>query len=507
MIDDPSLGSLLGLHRRYSLAGGVVWFAVIATGAGTIYAALRDVAHLGLWLVACGIALAALLIVAQISYQAVRQALIEDAARREAILSRSNRDELTGVFNRAHFFKLLKQHVRLESVRTVGFMQIDMDNLKVLNDGAGHAAGDAALVHLVRTIEAAIPGAVIGRLGGDEFGIAVVGMDNKAALRRLGDHVLTALGQPITIGGRLQRLSATIGVAVAPQDGVDVDQLISRADLALYTGKRSGRHRTVAFESDMLADERHKRFIERELRAAVLLNELDLHYQPIFAADGRLASYESLVRWQHPVRGLVPPMQFIPVAEQSELIDSVGEWVLRRICLDRPLLEGMPVAINISAVQLRRPDFAERFAAILAETGAAGSGLVVEITETVPLSAGETERANLDALRRMGVRIAIDDFGAGHASLEYLRKFRFDTLKLDRSLVANLENSRLDPMLVGAICRIARALDISVVAEGVETAAQRDMLVQLGCTHLQGYLLGRPAPLAHRTLRLEASAA
>jgi diguanylate cyclase (GGDEF)-like protein len=411
------------------------------------------------------------------------------------------------VFNRAYFLSQLKQHVRLESAGAVGYMQIDMDNLKVINDGSGHAAGDAALVHLVRIIDRLVPGAIIGRLGGDEFGIAVLGMDNKAALRRLGDHILSGLAEPVAIGGRMQRLSATIGVAVAPQDGVDVDQLISKADLALYKGKRSGRYRTVAFDSDMLADERHKRFIERELRAAVLLNELDLHYQPVFAADGRLTSHESLVRWQHPVRGLVGPAEFIPVAEQSELIDSVGDWVLRRACIDRAALGPLPIAINISAVQLRRHDFAERFAAILSETDTPGSVLVVEITETVPLSAGRTESANLQALRQMGVRIAIDDFGAGHASLEYLRKFKFDILKLDRSLVANIETNRVDMLLVGAICRIARVIGLSVVAEGVETEEQRAALIGLGCTHMQGFLLGRPAPLAKPVVARKASVA
>ncbi len=213
-------------------------------------------------------------------------------------------------------------------------------------------------------------------------------------------------------------------------------------------------------------------------------------------AGGRVTSHESLVRWQHRVRGIVPPADFIPVAEASELIDSVGDWVLRRACRDRLALGPTPLAVNVSSAQLRRPDFADRFEAILRETGTPGGELIVEITETVPLTAGTIETANIEALRRMGVRIAIDDFGAGHASLDYLRNFKFDILKLDRSLVANIASNRVDAMLVSAICRIARVIGVSVVAEGVETEAQRDALIGLGCTHLQGYLLGRPAPLA-----------
>ncbi len=201
--------------------------------------------ELGFWLIATGLALATLMAVALLSHTALRHELIADAGRRNAILTLASRDALTGVFNRAHFLAHLKAHVRHESGQAVGYMQIDMDNLKVLNDGSGHASGDAALVHLVRTIEALAPGAIIGRLGGDEFGIAIVGHENKAALRRLGDLILAALGEPVVIGGRMQRLSATIGVAVAPHDGIDAGQLISKADLALYKGKRTGRRKTV----------------------------------------------------------------------------------------------------------------------------------------------------------------------------------------------------------------------------------------------------------------------
>lgn len=409
--------------------------------------------------------------------------------------ARTNRDALTGVFTRAYFLEALGAHVFHGSQTAVGYLQLDMDNLKILNDSAGHAAGDAALVHLSRVIDQVVPGALVGRLGGDEFGIMIAGHDNKAALRRVGEALLRGLERPVNISGRAVRLSASIGVALAPQDAVDVTDLVSKADLALYKAKKGGRHAVVAFDPDMLGDERHRRFIERELRAALLMEELELHYQPVLGTDMAIRSHEALVRWRHQVRGMIPPAQFIPIAEESDLIVKLGEWVLRRACGDLAELGGLPVAVNVSPVQLRQADFARSFAAILQDTGTDPRAIIVEVTETVPLDAGEIAMANLAALRKLGVRIAIDDFGAGHASLQYLRGFAFDIIKIDRSYVANMGSSRIDGMIVSAVCEIARALPVEVVAEGIETQEQFNQLRLAGCSGFQGYLLGRPQPL------------
>jgi diguanylate cyclase (GGDEF)-like protein len=431
------------------------------------------------------------------SYYAMRRALLKADGEKRTALEMANRDALTGTFTRSYFFELLRQSVHHGSDTPVGYMQVDMDHLKSMNDGNGHAAGDAALVHLIKTISELAPSAIIGRMGGDEFGIALSGIDNKQALRRLGEQILLKLGEPVHIGGRMARLSATIGVAVAPEDGGSADELIFKADLALYKGKRAGRNLAVSFDPDMLGDERHKRFVERELRAAILLNELDLHYQPIFAADGvTLRSYESLCRWRHPVRGAIPPSDFIPIAEQSDLIDKLGEWVLRRACSDLAALGAPAIGVNVSAAQLRRPEFAERFADILLESGVSGRQLIVEVTETVPLQAGASELKNLDALRAMGVRVAIDDFGAGHASLQYLRGFAFDIIKIDKTYVDNLGSGNIDAMIISSICRIAEVIGADVVAEGVETREQMEALQAAGCGALQGYYLGRPAPVS-----------
>jgi diguanylate cyclase (GGDEF)-like protein len=425
----------------------------------------------------------------------VRRRIAEAQAAVAEALASAHRDALTGTFTRSYFLDELNRFATLGTLSAVGYLQIDMDNLKVLNDSAGHAAGDAALMALVREMRALMPGAIIGRLGGDEFGVLIPGHDNKPALCRLGDQLLRQLNEPHNIGGRMTRLSATIGVALSPLDSDDPNELIAIADLALYKGKQAGRGCVVPFDPDMLGDERHRRFVERELRAAILMDELELHYQPVFDSRTReVRSHEALVRWRHQVRGTIAPDAFIPVAEQSNLIDRLGEWVLRRVCTDLRHLKG-PVAVNVSPVQLRRPDFAETFADILVETGTAATRIIVEITENAPLAAGSVEMENLSVLRAMGIRVAIDDFGAGHASLHYLRDFAFDIIKIDRTYVADFAANPVNAMIVSAVCNIARSLELQVVAEGIETEEQLQMLVAAGCTGLQGYHLGRPRPL------------
>lgn len=427
-------------------------------------------------------------------HRSIRRQLAKAAQDTQEIVASVHRDALTGVFTRSYFMQALRDEIFHGSSRSLGYLQLDMDNLKVLNDGAGHGAGDAALVHLARAIAEVMPGAVIGRLGGDEFGIAVLDCDNRGALKRLGEELLRRLDQPITIAGRPTRLSATIGFSLAPTDASDVDDLIAKADLALYKGKRAGRRQVIAFDPDMLGDERHRRFIERELRAALLMDELELHYQPVVGADMKVRSHEALLRWRHKVRGMIPPAQFIGIAEESDLIDKLGEWVLRRALNDIPTL-GTPVAINVSAAQLRRGDFAAKFATMVMDSAIEPGRLIIEITETVPLGAGLVEQGNLETLRSLGFKVAIDDFGAGHASLQYLRGFAFDVIKIDRTYVANIGESRIDAMIVEAICDIARSLEVEVIAEGVETEVQLDLLRRAGCTAFQGYLLGRPGPL------------
>ncbi|MEO8685624.1 MAG: bifunctional diguanylate cyclase/phosphodiesterase [Devosia sp.] len=491
----PTLFKILAGYRRFSLLAAVAIGGVIGLCGVSLMPELMRTGQVSVLFAGIIAVMVALLVGLWLGYRALASSIETADQANHAVLASVNRDALTGAFSRSYFIEQLRGHVYHGSDAAMGYMQLDMDNLKVLNDSHGHSAGDTALTHLVKTITALVPTAIVGRLGGDEFGIAIAALDNKSALRRLGEQLLRELDRPVVIGGRPVRLSATIGIALAPADASDASDLISKADLALYKGKRAGRHSVVAFEPDMLGDERHRRFVERELRAALLMDELELHYQPVFMADGRtVKSYEALVRWQHKVRGMIAPGEFIHIAEQSELIDKLGEWVLRRACIDLPML-GVSVAVNVSPAQLRRGEFARSFAAIVAETGTDPRQLIVEVTETVPMTGKGREQENLEALRQMGVRIAIDDFGAGHASLQYLRGFAFDIIKIDRSYVSNIVHNRIDAMIVSAICDIARSLPVEVIAEGVETPEQLAMLQRAGCTGFQGFLLGRPQPL------------
>ncbi|WP_421762269.1 putative bifunctional diguanylate cyclase/phosphodiesterase [Devosia sp.] len=496
MRQQASLERVVATFRFIAIIGTALIGAMLALMLGTLSGARWEGGPPLTPLFGLVLCISGLLVLSRWGYLELKRELQTAAAAQKSLLDSAYRDSLTGAFTRSYFLAQLHEQL-VDQASPLAYLQIDMDNLKVLNDSHGHGAGDAALVHLVKTLGTLMPQALVGRLGGDEFGIAIAGQDNRAALIRLGDEVLTTLGRPISIEGRPTRLSATIGVALWPQDAVSADELVSKADLALYKGKKNGRALTVAYDPELLADDRHKRFVERDLRAAILLNELELHYQPIYSANGRQKiSHEALVRWQHPVRGRMLPGEFIGIAEQSDLIDKLGDWVLRQALRDLPRLGTPDVGINVSAVQLRRSDFAERFAAILNEAGIAGSQVVVEVTETLQLHAGVAELRNIRALGALGVRIAIDDFGAGFASLEYLRGFPFDIIKIDRSYVANLPGSKVDGLIVSALCEIARSLGVEVIAEGIETEEQLHFLERCGCTGLQGYLLARPAPLA-----------
>ena len=495
MRDDSSLRSVLDIYRAVSIGGGcLVVIALICSAAGTL-AALGLAPQLVWFPLGAVLALSLMLALWRVGYTMLRTQLANAEKQRLEGIARAHRDALTGAFTRSYFISELKRHVYTGAVVPVGYLQLDMDHLKALNDGQGHAAGDAALLHLIDTIRRLMPEAIIGRLGGDEFGIALIGQDNKRALGKLAERVLSELRQEVKIGDRMTRLSATIGVAVAPHDAEGDVELMSRADLALYRGKKQGRAMVVGYDHDMLVDERHARSILRELRGALLLKEIKVYYQPVYDADGlTLRSYEALVRWHHSHRGVVLPGQFIAVAEQSDMIDRLGEAVLAQVCADIGEL-GVPVAVNVSPVQLRRPEFAERFLDTLMEAGVAGNQIAVEVTESVLMKAGGVETANLTMLRENGVRIAIDDLGTGHASLEYLRSFAFDCIKIDRSYIAHLLNSRVDRAIVTAVCDVARALEVEVIAEGVETEEQLEELRRIGCNSVQGYLLGRPVPL------------
>ena len=413
-----------------------------------------------------------------------------EAARQVALLQV---DPLTGAMTRRIFMNALKAATRPNPAgEPCSLALLDVDHFKSLNDSFGHNVGDFALTHLVEVARRTLPGALIGRLGGDEFAVLLPGCDEAQALERM-DEFLSALKTPTFAANRQLALSASIGLVTAPRQTSFFEEMILLADLALYESKRRGRGRATLFDPDMLRIKRNRRMIERDLRAAIMLDELDLHYQPITGADQTILGVEALVRWKHPIRGMIPPAEFIPVAEEGALIDMLGEWVLRRACQDLEDLPGRFVSVNVSPSQLRRNDLVEVVETVLRDSGVAPHQLVLEITENVSLLSIPEVLGRIQSLRTMGIVIALDDFGTGHCTFNYLRSLPVDIVKIDRSYISRLADDPVSRVFVSAVLEIARALRLSVVAEGIETEEEFSLSRAAGCTRFQGYLLGRPA--------------
>lgn len=404
-------------------------------------------------------------------------------------------DETSGVLTRRPFVAQCQGRIRAARAGAgQALVLVDMDYLKRINDAYGHETGDAALRHLAKVAHASLPDALIGRLGGDEFAFLLDICSVNEAVRAAGSF-LSELQRTLYHDGRPLTLSASIGVAAIFDEGFSFAELMHRADLALYEAKNAGRGQALAFDPEMMKDHRQQRIMHRELRAAILLDQLKLVYQPIQAFDGSILGFEALVRWHHPVRGLVPPSEFIGIAEQSLLIDLLGEWVFRKACLDFRDRAPFEIGVNFSAVQFRRDDVVSMTQRVLEETGMDAARVVVEITESASLETSPDILRRVEELRSLGLRVALDDFGTGHSGFAYLREFPIDMLKIDRSFVARLGKSAADDVIVSAIAAIARSRGMAVVAEGVETEEQHLLARGAGCSHFQGYRLGRPAPL------------
>lgn len=436
-----------------------------------------------------GAAILLLYLKRMISYRLLRASLAEEERRRL-----TETDLATGALMRHVFLSRLKEDIgTLSNQRNAILALVDLDHLKQLNDSLGHTVGDLALSHLVDCIERCFPGCPVGRLGGDEFAVLMAGDDAALCNRRL-QRMLTLLRDGKMHEGNRISLSASIGIAMAPDHASLDKELILLADLALYESKNSGRGRATVFDPDMLSEKRRRRFVERELRAAMYLRELELHYQPIRQPDGSIYAFEALIRWNHSVRGLVGPAEFIPIAERSSLIDALGEWVFRRACEDIAILPGCRISINISGEQLKRQEVVDMMTRVLAETGRSAGEFTLEITETVATSATAEVIARLQTLRAMGFRVALDDFGTGNCGFNYITSLPVDCIKIDRSYVHNLKNDRVAQVFVSALIEIARIQDLAVVAEGIETEAEFSLARAAGCNRFQGYLLGRPVP-------------
>jgi diguanylate cyclase (GGDEF)-like protein/PAS domain S-box-containing protein len=427
---------------------------------------------------------------------------IDTTARRDAEREAehlAHHDPLTGLPNRKRFQECLAGALLRANGgdRPCALLLVDLDRFKAVNDTLGHSAGDTLLTEVARRLLAAMgPDDVAARLGGDEFAVILAGGGRRAI--EVGERLVAALHDPVYIdGGRRISVGASAGLAEAPADADGADALMQRADLALYRAKAQGRGRVQRYEPAMDRAREERRRLELDLRGALGRGEFVLHYQPIVAAaDRRIVAREALIRWHHPERGLVAPDAFIPLAEETGLIVPMGAWVLREACREAASWSDASerIAVNLSAKQFGDEGLVTTAMSALASSGLAPDRLELEITETV-LMTEENCRVmeTLARLRDLGIRVALDDFGTGYSSLSYLRRFSFDKIKIDRSFVRHIE----DPdtaAIVHAIVGLANRLGRAVTAEGVETEAQFTAVAALGCTEIQGYLTGGPAP-------------
>jgi diguanylate cyclase (GGDEF)-like protein len=408
-------------------------------------------------------------------------------------------DTLTGLPNRTMFHQQLEHLFRASAGSSLFALHcLDLDQFKVINDTLGHPAGDALLIEAAQRVQHAARGHFVARLGGDEFVVLQTVGEDRDAIDRLARDILGAMTQPLLLDGNEVVPSTSIGIAIAPQDGGDAGTLLRSADLALYRAKEAGRGTYAFFEKSLNERAQQRRQLETDLRLALERDEFELVYQPLFDLDqNRICSFEALIRWHHPTRGLVSPIEFVPVAEDTGLIVPIGAWVLREACSKAAgWPENIRIAVNVSAVQFHRGSLNETILRALAETGLAPGRLEVEITESIFLEGGEVTLRLLHALRALGVRIALDDFGTGYSSLSYLQSFPFDKLKIDRSFIQNLLTRDGASAIVRAITELAHALNIETTAEGVEETAQLMELRAHGCSSVQGFLFAEPMAAA-----------
>lgn len=425
----------------------------------------------------------------------------ERKALEQRLTHQAEHDALTGLANRAKFRSYLELVLSEPTCHPVTVMFLDLDGFKAVNDTHGHFAGDIVLVEAADRIRASAHGGLVARLGGDEFAVALVSTDAVAGAA-IGRQIVQALSQPILVGGQERYISVSIGLADSGHTA-DAEVLLRRADTAMYRAKSAGKGRVEVYRPGLDTHSRTVLEWESEIRQALLANQFVLHYQPtVQLRSGMLVGFEALIRWQHPERGLLPPGDFVPLAEASGLIIPIGRWVLAEACrqakwwTDRyPEKAPRSLGVNIAASQLAEPDIVSQVAAILAETQLPPQMLILEITESMLADdPSGVIRDRLVGLKELGVRLAIDDFGTGYSSLSYVKHFPIDVVKIDRSFVAGVATGTKDQALMRSIVELAKALELHTVAEGIEEREQAEILTQLQCHTGQGYYFSRPMP-------------
>lgn len=417
------------------------------------------------------------------------------AERRITMLA--HHDPMTGLLNRTKFTEQLNSCVaRLERYGSpFSVMFLDLDHFKSVNDTRGHIAGDKLLMMVAKRITGLVRETdFAARLGGDEFAIILPNDSDEVELASLANRLIEAIKQPYLIEGEQAAVGVSIGIAMAPMNGTRPDQILRNADLALYRAKADGRSVYRFFESQMDSEARERRLLEAELRDAIGNSELVLYYQPLIStSDGHPTGFEALIRWNHPIRGLVPPAEFIPIAEQTDLIVDIGDWTIKQACMaavNWP--QHLTVAVNLSAKHFRQSDIALVVQAALATSGLEAHRLEIEITEGLLMENPDQVVEKLAEIRALGVTIAMDDFGTGYSSLSYLLKFPFDKIKIDRSFVDASSQDEVARDILKAIASLGKTLKLKITAEGVETKEQAEFLAEIACHQLQGFYFARP---------------
>ncbi|OCJ02625.1 diguanylate cyclase [Rhizobium sp. AC44/96] len=431
-----------------------------------------------------------------------RRLRAEEVRAREETL----RDRLSGLLNRDGLRLAVDSFVQhaAQTNRNVLILYLDLDGFKEVNDAYGHGTGDQLIRAVAAGLKVLIPeGAVLARIGGDEFAIAFTSEDGDAAALQLSEQILDFLAEPLEIGRRVVVIGASIGIASSVGGTVDREELVRRADLAMYKAKEAGRARMTLYDPAMDADREERNALELDLRMAIEGGDLTLAYQPLIdAATHEMTGVEALVRWNRPGHGPVSPEVFIPVAEASGLIEALGLFVLRKACETAKQWPELRISVNVSPGQFRNPAFVDYVRYVLRQTEIEAKRVTLEVTEGYMIQNPQRTRQAIERLKTLGVKVALDDFGSGFSSIGYLRQFGFDRIKIDRSLVMEILESDGQREMLQATVALARSLDIPVTAEGIETEQQAVAVRLFGCDTLQGYFFGKPMPAEQITERL-----
>jgi diguanylate cyclase (GGDEF)-like protein len=422
---------------------------------------------------------------------------ISESRQAEARIAHlTGHDPLTDLPNRAQYHESLRQALgRIRRRGRLAVLLLDLDHFKTINDTLGHPVGDDLLKAVaVRLQQCLGDTGIVARLGGDEFGVVQIGIHDPSETAALAAQIQEAVAVPYELNGHHLLINVSIGIALSPDEGLDADSLLRNADIALYGAKAGGRGTCKFFEKAM--DDRMKlqRGLELDLRMALERDEFELHYQPILNLEtDTICGCEALLRWNHPSRGLIPPAEFIPMAEDTGLIARIGEWVMRTACAAAATWpDDIRVAVNVSPAQLHTDGLLDAVLDALQSAGLAPHRLEIEITEAILMRNSETTLNTLHRLRKLGIRIAMDDFGTGFSSLSYLRRFPFDKIKIDQSFVRGLSETPESGAIVRTVANLAASFRMTTTAEGVETDLQRRIVEASGCTEMQGYLFSRP---------------